>query len=43
MLVKHLLFQAKTEYHAGKQGQTDRKYGVAVVRFNVCINNIIKK
>lgn len=35
MSVKHLLFQSKTEYHAGKQAQTDRKYGVKVVRFDV--------
>jgi hypothetical protein len=35
MLVKHLLFQSKTEYHAGKQAQADRKYGTAVVRFDV--------
>ncbi|CAM4785376.1 unnamed protein product [Rotaria magnacalcarata] len=33
MFVKHLLFQSKTEYHAGKQAQADRKYGLAVVRF----------
>jgi hypothetical protein len=35
MFVKHLLFQSKTEYHAGKQAQADRKYGVTVVRFDV--------
>ncbi|CAF1338613.1 unnamed protein product [Adineta steineri] len=34
MFVKHLLFQSKTEYHAGKQAQVDRKYGLAVVRFD---------
>jgi len=35
MFVKHLLFQSKAEYHAGKQAQSDRKYGVVVVRFDV--------
>jgi hypothetical protein len=35
MYVKHLLFQSKTEFHAGKQAQSDRKYGTAVVRFDV--------
>ncbi|CAF2574960.1 unnamed protein product [Rotaria sp. Silwood2] len=34
MWVKHLLFQSKAEYHAGKQAQVDRKYGLALVRFN---------
>ncbi|CAF0953792.1 unnamed protein product [Adineta ricciae] len=34
MWVKHLIFQSKTEYHAGKQAQVDRKYGLAVVRLN---------
>ncbi|CAF1104046.1 unnamed protein product [Rotaria sordida] len=34
MIVKHLLFQSKTEFHSGKQAQADKKYGVAVVRFN---------
>ncbi|CAF4967298.1 unnamed protein product, partial [Rotaria sp. Silwood1] len=34
MHVKHLLFQSKTEYHAGKQAQVDKKYGLALVRFN---------
>ncbi len=41
MFVKHLLFQSKAEYHAGKQAQTDRKYGLAVVRFDVKKNPII--
>lgn len=31
-MVKYLLFQSKTEYHAGRQAQTDRKYGLKVVR-----------
>ena len=35
MYVKHLLFQSKTEYHAGKQAQTDRKYGLKVARYDV--------
>jgi hypothetical protein len=35
MYVKHLLFQSKSEYHAGKQAQADRKYGTVVVRFDV--------
>lgn len=35
MFVKYLLFQSKTEYHAGKQAQADKKYGLAVVRFTV--------
>jgi len=35
MYVKHLLFQSKAEFHAGKQAQTERKYGIAVVRFDV--------
>lgn len=35
MHAKYLLFQSKAEYHAGKQAQTDRKYGLAVVRFEV--------
>jgi hypothetical protein len=35
MFVKHLLFQSKTEYHAGKQAQADKKYGFTVVRFDV--------
>lgn len=38
MLVKNLLFQSKTEYHAGNQAQTDRKYGLKVARYEV--NNI---
>ena len=33
--VKHLLFQSKAEYHAGNQAQTDRKYGLKVVRYEV--------
>jgi hypothetical protein len=41
MFAKHLLFQSKAEYHAGKQAQTDRKYGVAVVRFDVKKNLIV--
>jgi hypothetical protein len=40
MFVKHLLFQSKSEYHAGKQAQVDRKYGLAVVRFDVNKNKI---
>ncbi len=35
MFVKHLLFQSKTEYHAGNQAQADRKYGLKVVRYDV--------
>jgi hypothetical protein len=35
MNAKQLLFQSKTEYHAGKQAQADRKYGMTVVRFEV--------
>lgn len=35
MHAKYLLFQSKSEYHAGKQAQADRKYGLAVVRFEV--------
>lgn len=35
MFVKYLLFQSKTEYHAGNQAQTDRKYGIKVARFEV--------
>jgi programmed cell death 6-interacting protein len=34
VFVKHLLFQSKTEYHAGNQAQTDRKYGLKVVRYD---------
>ncbi|CAF3344371.1 unnamed protein product [Rotaria sp. Silwood1] len=33
MFVKHLLFQSKTEYHAGNQAQADRKYGLKVARY----------
>jgi hypothetical protein len=40
MFVKHLLFQSKAEYHAGKQAQSDRKYGVVVVRFDVNKKNL---
>ena len=44
MFVKHLLFQSKTEYHAGKQAATDRKYGVTVVRFDVSkMGNFIRQ
>jgi len=32
--VKYLFFQSKTEYHAGRQAQTDRKYGLKVVRLD---------
>ena len=35
MFVKHLLFQSKTEYHAGNQAQTDRKYGIKLARYEV--------
>jgi hypothetical protein len=35
MFVKHLLFQSKTEYHAGNQAQADRKYGLKVARYDV--------
>lgn len=35
MYVKNLLFQSKAEYHAGNQAQTDRKYGLKVVRYDV--------
>lgn len=38
MFAKQLLFQSKAEYHAGKQAQTDRKYGLAVVRLDVRMN-----
>ncbi|CAF3718100.1 unnamed protein product [Adineta steineri] len=31
--VKHLLYQSKTEYHAGNQAQADRKYGLKVARY----------
>ncbi|CAF3634704.1 unnamed protein product [Rotaria sordida] len=33
MFVKHLLFQSRTEYHAGNQAQADRKYGLKVARY----------
>ena len=42
MIVKHLLFQSKTEYHAGKQAQTDRKYGIKVVRFDVSDDGVFR-
>ena len=35
MYAKQLLFQSKAEYHAGKQAQTERKYGLVVVRLDV--------
>jgi hypothetical protein len=35
MFVKHLLFQSKTEYHAGNQAQADRKYGLKLARLEV--------
>ena len=43
MSVKHLLFQSKAEFHAGKQAQADRKYGLAVVRFDVKKKNSLLK